>query len=67
MLKNMEFGVRQNRFKPSPSDSQTRAFVHKEIEKVPSSHCIYPFSHLAHPLVIINDLNLLKLKCPACI
>ena len=28
MLKHMGFGVRQNRFKPDLSDSQTKAFTH---------------------------------------
>lgn len=28
MLKNMGFGVRQSRFKPGLSDSQTKAFTH---------------------------------------
>lgn len=28
MLKNMEFGVTQNRFEPSLSDSQTEVFIH---------------------------------------
>lgn len=48
MLKNMEFGVRQNRFKPSPSDSKTRAFVHKEIEKY-----LPPIAYILFPILLI--------------